>query len=61
MSSAVDFGTLNIDVYQDYTIDKSFWKGHYYRSILLHDAAKSTHSAQFAKLATYEEQLAQKK
>ena len=30
ISAIVDYGTLNIDVYQDYTIDKSFSNGHYY-------------------------------
>ena len=30
ISAVVDFGTLSIDVYQDYTIDKSFSNGHYY-------------------------------
>jgi hypothetical protein len=30
LCSIVDRGTLNIDAYQQYTIDKSDWQGHYY-------------------------------
>lgn len=30
ISAVVDYGTLNIDIYQAQTIDKSEWNGHYY-------------------------------